>query len=228
MSILSRLRIRLRAFATDSAGNMAAEGLIASVFLFWWYMASFSFFDVYRQKNINLKAAYTIADLISRQTNAVDADYIEGLNDLFDYLTTSREPTWIRVSSVIYDATDDKYEVAWSYGTGSALAHSNSSINAQRGRIPFMPEGDSVLVVETNMAFEPVFKLIGIDPRWLTTFITTRPRFAACVPFDKKDGSTPACIYDSTIDPDGEVHDDVTSEITVSTGDGTDPVSTGG
>ena len=36
----------------------------------------------------------------------------------------------------------------------------------------------------------------------------TRPRFAACVPFDKEDGSTPACIYDSAVDPDGEIHDD--------------------
>ncbi len=45
---------------------MPVEGVIASTFLIWWYIASFQFFDAYRQKNVNQKGAYTVADLISR------------------------------------------------------------------------------------------------------------------------------------------------------------------
>ncbi len=207
MSLYSRLKLRARDFATDTDGNMAVEGLMASTFLIWWYVASFQFFDTFRQKNTNLKAAYTLADLVSRQTNAIDADFIEGLNTLFDYLTVSDEPTWVRVSSVLWDDTDDRYEIAWSYATGEAVGHSDDSIQQKANQIPVMPAGDTVILVETNMHFDPLFN-IGIDERWFTTFITTRPRFAACVPFDLEDGSTPACIYDSAVDPDGEVHDD--------------------
>lgn len=207
MSLLSRLKLRTRDFVTDTDGNMPVEGLFAATFLTIWYVSSFQFFDTFRQKNANTKAAYTLADLISRQTNAVDADFIDGLNTLFDYLTTSNQPTWVRVSSVLWDATDDRYEIAWSYATGTAEGHSTESIQDKVNQIPVMPVGDTVIVVETNMNFDPLFN-IGIDEQWLATFITTRPRFSSCVPFDKKDGSTPACIYDSAVDPDGEVHDD--------------------
>ena len=207
MSLYSRLKLRARDFATDTDGNMAVEGLLAATFLMWWYISSFQFFDTFRQKNTNLKAAYTIADLVSRQTEAVNADFIEGLNTLFDYLTVSDQPTWVRVSSVLWDEDDDRYEIAWSYATGTAEGHSTESIQHKANQIPIMPVGDTVIVVETNMHFDPLFN-VGIDEQWMNTFITTRPRFAACVPFDKEDGTTPACIYDSAVDPDGEVHDD--------------------
>lgn len=207
MSLYTRLKLRTKDFVTDTDGNMAVEGLMASTFLIWWYVASFQFFDTFRQKNTNLKAAYTIADLVSRQTEAIDADFIEGLNTLFDYLTTSNEPTWLRVSSVLWDEDEDRYEIAWSYASGSTVGHSTESLQSKASRIPVMPEGDTIILVETNMNFDPRFN-VGIEEQWLTTFITTRPRFAACVPFDKEDGSTPACIYDSAVDPDGEAHDD--------------------
>lgn len=217
MSVLSRLRLRAAAFARDRRGSMPVEGIIASTWLIWWYVASFQFFDAYRQKNINLKAAYTLADMISRvqPDDAVDSAYIEGLNTLFDYLTFSRRPTWVRVSSVIWDDVDNRYEIAWSYATGSAVGHTDSSIQAEASRIPVMPAGDSVILVETNMAYEPIFN-IGLNAQWYTTFITTRPRFTSCVKFDLNDGVTlPACIYDSDIDMSDNVSDDNTGDATV-------------
>lgn len=219
MSLFSRLRLRSRDFATDTCGSMPVEGMMASTLLVWWYVASFQFFDAFRQKNTNLKAAYTIADLVSRQSNAIDAEYVEGLNTLFDYLTHSRRPTWVRVTSVLFNEDEDKYEVAWSYATGSAVGHSDVSIDAKRNRIPVMPAGDTIILVETNMAFDPIFR-VGLNAQWFQTFIPTRPRFAACVPWDKADGTIPACIYDSGIDPDGEVHDDGTTVISTDDDDG--------
>ena len=207
MSFYSRLKLRARDFASGSDGNMPVEGILASTFLVWWYVASFQFFDAYRQKNVNLKAAYTVADMMSRETNAIDDDYINGLNTLFDYLTYSHHQTWVRASSVYWDPDDNRYEIAWSYATGTVQGHSNESIQAKANQIPTMPAGDTVLIIETNMAYEPIFN-IGLNAQWYRSFITTRPRFAACVPFDREDGTVPACIYDSAIDPDGEVHDD--------------------
>ncbi|WP_347310427.1 TadE/TadG family type IV pilus assembly protein [Defluviimonas sp. SAOS-178_SWC] len=214
MSLYSRLKLRTRRLADDTSGSMPVEGLLASTFLIWWYIASFQFFDAYRQKNINLKAAYTIADMISRvqPDQAIDSDYIEGLNTLFDYLTFSRKPTWVRVSSVIWDDTADRYEIAWSYATGSTGGQTDDSIQADKNRIPIMPAGDSVILVETNMAYEPIFN-IGLKAQWYTTFITTRPRFTSCVKYDLKDGVTlPACIYDSDVDMTDNVSDDNTTD----------------
>ena len=217
MSLYSRLKLRTCRLADDTRGSMPVEGLLASTFLIWWYVASFQFFDAYRQKNVNLKAAYTLADLVSRvsQEDSVNADFIEGLNTVFDYLTSSRRPTWVRVSSVIWDDADNRFEVGWSYATGTAIGQTDTSIQADANRIPNMPVGDSVIVVETNMAYEPIFN-IGLNAQWYTTFITTRPRGPSCVKFDLQDGVTlPACFYDSDIDMNDNVSDDGTTDATI-------------
>lgn len=220
MTLLKALRLRLTGFRAEERAAVPVEGVIASTFLIWWLVASFQFFDAYRQKNINLKAAYTIADMVSRiqPDDAVDEDYIEGLNTLFDYLTFSRKPTWVRVSSVIWDNTDNRYEIAWSYATGAAGGQTDATIQNSANRIPTMPAGDSVILVETNMAYEPIFN-IGIKAKWYTTFITTRPRFTSCVKYDLKDGVTlPACIYDSDVDMSDNTSDDDTTDPSIDVG----------
>ena len=216
MSMLSRLRLHTRDWTRDTRGSVPVEGVIAATWLIWWYIASFQFFDAFRQKNVNLKAAYTIADMVSRTQpdDWVDADYIEGLNTLFDYLTFSRKPTWVRVSSVIWDDIDNRYEISWSYATGAAGGQTDATIQNYANRIPLMPVGDSVILVETHMAYEPIFN-IGLKAKWYTTFITTRPRWPSCVRFNLHDGTDPACSYDSDIDMSDNTSDDDTTDPTV-------------
>jgi Flp pilus assembly protein TadG len=185
MSLLSALRVKINVFSKDSEGSTPIEGVLASTFLLWWYMASFTFFDAYRQKNVTLKAAYTIADMLSRQTTTVDAAYVNGLNTVFDYLTFSNQPTVLRVSSVYWDGVQNKYRIVCSYSTNPVKypKHTDATIDAEKTRLPNMPVGDTVVLVETFMAFQPVFK-VGLNPMWYSTFITTRPRFASQVVFD--------------------------------------------
>jgi Flp pilus assembly protein TadG len=185
MSLLRALRVKIDFFSRDSEGSTPVEGVLASTFLLWWYMASFTFFDAYRQKNVTLKAAYTIADMLSRQTSTVNAAYVNGLNTVFDYLTYSNQPTVVRVSSVYFDGTTNKYRTVCSYSTNPVKypKYTDATIDAQKTRLPSMPVGDTVVLVETFMAFQPVFK-VGLDPMWYSTFITTRPRFASQVVFD--------------------------------------------
>jgi hypothetical protein len=193
MQIMSLMRRSLRRFAADQRGAMPVEGLLAFTFLAWWYAASFQFFDALEQRNVNLKAAYTVADLMSRETGpdpddptkvAIDDGYVYGLNRVFDYLTFSNRPTWIRVSSVYWDAGQNRFRVEWSYATGSGhQAQSDATLQTIAGRIPAMSVGDSAIVMETFMAYEPIFN-VGLAARWYDTLIVTRPRFAACIPWD--------------------------------------------
>lgn len=214
MSILSQLRILGDRFAKSEKGAVPVEGVIASTFLIWWYVASFQFFDAYRQKNVNQKGAYTVADLISRETDAINADYVEGMNTLFDYLTFSRLPTTIRVSSVFWDNDEAINKIAWSYATGATGGLTSIELQTRANRIPVMATGDYVIIVETFMAYEPMFN-IGLNAQWYQQFITTRPRFTSCIAWDAQDGSIPACIYDTDIDPSDNVSDDDTTDTTV-------------
>ena len=214
MNILTQLRHRTQRFLRNDRGAMPVEGVLASTFLIWWYIASFQFFDAFRQKNIDQKGAYTVADLISRETDAINADYVEGLNTLYDFLTTSRLPTTIRVTSVFWDNDEDKNKVAWSYGTGDKPGLTTAELQTVANRIPNMAIGDYTIVVETFTAYEPMFN-IGLNAHWYTSFITTRPRFTTCVTWDKEDGSIPACIYDTDIDPSDNDSDDNTTDTTI-------------
>lgn len=189
MTLMAKFKLLSHRFAQDESGSMVAEGVMAFTLLIWWYMASFTFFDALRQKNINLKAAYTVADMVSRETASINQTYVKGLNTVFDYLTSSRQPTWLRVTSVEWDEPTKSNLVVWSCTTDAAKPkHDNASIAALKSRIPVMPDGDTVIVLESFMAFTPVFSIgngpanYGIlDPRWFGSFITTRPRFASQV-----------------------------------------------
>lgn len=248
MSLLKHLRKPVPRLQSDESGAMPIEGLIGLLFLIWWYFASYQYFDAFRQKNINLKAAYTIADMLSRETGPssenpaapqIDVNYVNGLNKLFDYMTFSNKPTWIRVSSVYFDdgdpntTDDDQYSVDWSVTSGVAGAHptlTDVTLRANEDRIPVLPNGGTLIVVETFMAHEPVWyykgtpeystvngqqiEVIrmfdsGLEPLWMSTFITTAPRYASCIPWETRGcGTDAAGEWTGVDDPDPEVDDD--------------------
>lgn len=192
MTMLKALKLRVFRFGSEERAAAEVEGVIGSVFLIWWFVASFQFFDAYRQKNINLKAAYSLADMLSRETGPtpenpgsapVDQNYVNGLNTMFDYLTFSNKPTWIRVSSVYWDEVNDKYRVDWSKASGSGHeAMTTPMLQGYKNQIPVLPTGDTVIIVETFMDYEPIFGY-WLDKNRFTTFIPTRPRFASCLPW---------------------------------------------
>lgn len=184
MRLIDNIKWRLRFFAEDMRGSMAAESALIMPLLVWWYIASFQFFDAFRERNINLKAAYTIADMISREAQ-VDTAYLAGLNTVFDYLTSSNHPTRVRVTSLSYNEDTMKYDKHWSRVVGKSATlpeQTTATLNQaqNKARIPTMPNADFVILVETFMAYEPIFN-IGVDARWYETFIVTRPRFSPCV-----------------------------------------------
>ena len=193
MNLIRSLRMRLFDFSRDDRGAMESEGILASTFLIWWYISSFQYFDAFKQKNINLKAAYTIADMVSRETGPASGDisaapinqtYINVMNTIFDYLTYTRKPTYVRVSSVYFDDNDNKLRIDWSAtsGTGHQVL-TTPLLQNFAGSVPVMVNGDTVILVETFMAYEPIFS-IGINAQVYKTFITTSPRFSSCVPWN--------------------------------------------
>ncbi len=174
---LARLTARLRAFRDDTRGNVTLEFLLAFPILAWAFCAVFVFFDGYRQSSVNLKAAYTISDLISRETGEVDDEYIDSMHSLLQTLTRAASPTMLRVTIIRWDADDDRYYVDWSANRGYLTGLDDDSVVTLKDRLPTMPDGERVILVETTNTFEPVFK-IGLGDIDLDNFVFTRPRFA--------------------------------------------------
>ena len=170
-------------FLKSGRGNMSAEAALILPALFWAFIATLAFFDAFRQQNVAMKASYTLADMISRETEALSPSDIDGLNDVFDYLTYSNHPSWIRVTSIRWDQNDNRFEVNWSHATKSNDALTDATLQDRDSLIPAMAVGDSVVLLETYMIYEPIFQ-VGLDPNWTSNFVVTRPRFASQVVFD--------------------------------------------
>jgi hypothetical protein len=173
----------LTRFSRKEDGNIAVEALIIVPILFWAYLALFVIFDAYRQHSINQKAAYTIGDLVSRQSNAIDLAFLTGARTLFDTLARSSEQTSVRVTSVWYDQANDRYVRDWSQSVGTEIAATDEEVAGWANLLPVMPNFESITVVETWSRYNAPFT-IGINNHDIHNFIFTRPRYAPNITWD--------------------------------------------
>jgi hypothetical protein len=176
---LKLLKARLRAFASDTKGSIAVETAIILPMLIWTYAALFIFFDAYRARSTTEKAAFTISDVLSRETQSIDAAYLSNVHTLFDFLAAQSDTeTKLRVSLISWDIATQTYELEWSKTDGQDIdALSQGSLNDVSDKFPIMSDGESLILVQTFSTYEPVFD-VGMGDIDIDTFIFTRPRFA--------------------------------------------------
>lgn len=170
-----RLLSALRAFRDDHRGTITVETVLVLPMLIWAYLGIYVFFDAFAKITLSSKSTYTIADMLSRQREEVDTQFLDNSRDLFDWLSHSTD-TAIRISSISWNETDKAYKVAWSYAAGGKAVQTNATINDYADKIPILPEGDYLIVVETWLDYTPLF-LNYLDPFTFTEFTVTRPRF---------------------------------------------------
>ncbi|MES2667388.1 MAG: pilus assembly protein [Pseudomonadota bacterium] len=175
MKFMTRL---MRRFSRDTDGSVTAEAVIVMPMLIWAYLALFVYWDVFRSYNTVQKASYTISDLISRQSE-VDNKFLDGMLTIMNYLIDSDQNSKMRLTSVQWIEKDQKYVVLWSRSPGRGMtALTNSTVQAFKSRIPEMADGNSVIMVETEVSYVPAFDA-GIAPRTFSEFVVTRPRNGA-------------------------------------------------
>ena len=189
---------KIRQFAKKEDGSYSAEAMLLFPLMAWAYIGMFIFFDAYRQQNVNLKASYTVGDMLSRETDLINDAYLDGMNKVLDYLTYSRHDTYLRVTVVYYDADTDKHMLVWSEGTRGKPSLNQEEVTAQlTPHIPIMADTDTAIVVETWAAYEPI-ATVGIPPRSFDNIVVTSPRFA------------PQLNFEGYGDGTGTTHDDGT------------------
>lgn len=189
---------QMRRFRDQEDGLVLTEFLIMLPLLVWAFVALFVYWDAFRTINLGQKAAYSVSDLISRQSE-IDTTFVNGMQDVTEYLLVDAPDVRIRITSVKYKEEDNKLYVLFSRSPGNKMpALSNASVNSSafRARIPMMADQDSVVVVETEVDYTPGrFKRkvlmrasdsdvisvgvldVGIPPSTFRNFVVTRPRY---------------------------------------------------
>lgn len=174
------LKNRLKAFAADEQGNVAIETVLFLPLMLSVLAATFSFHDAFRYKSLNVKAAYTISDAISRETDPIDNAYLDGMVELLEYLTRSEGPYSIRVTLVRYNAKKSKYVSEWSKTRGGFDDRIRTKdLASMHEQLPKMLHNERVIVVETATDYVPPFEIPGLNEAGLFyNYGFTRPRFA--------------------------------------------------
>ncbi len=174
---IARIKSALGGFARREDGTIAMEAMIIMPVMFWAFLSMFSIFDAFRTYSINQKAAFTIGDSISRETAPLDQAYINGTHAMFEYLSRSQGQSALRVTSLLYDAANDRFSADWSKTAGARNELSSADVEGWSTKLPVMPDGERVMLVETWSEYEPPFNT-GLEEREIRNFVFTRPRFA--------------------------------------------------
>lgn len=177
----------LRRWLADTRGAIVVEAVIVLPALIMAFLALLVFYDAFRMQKVNVSASYTLSDLVSRSVDPVTPSYMEGLHDIYDYITRSNHPTSLRISSVYWNVNADEYQVVWSYATRGGTPLSNERLNAAADRLPVIPRSDTVILMEANMHYSPPMTA-GLGDHTFSHFVVTRPRFAPQVVFQPDTG----------------------------------------
>lgn len=170
-------------FLRDESGVLLAEALILLPLLIWGFLALFVYWDVFRSMNVAQKAAYSVADLLSRQAE-VTPEFVDGMQDVLNFLTQGSPQSKLRITSLQYNGATDKYELLFSRSPGGKMtAHTDVTIQTLKTKIPVMASLDSVIIVETEVDYNPTMDTgvlnvaSGVTSQTFREFIVTRPRF---------------------------------------------------
>lgn len=170
---------KLRRFAGDERGNVALEVLIWLPFILFLLAATFSLHDAFRYKALNVKAAYTISDALSRETDPIDNAYLDGMVELLDFLVRPASGSSLRVTLVRYNGNTDTYETEWSKTRGRLEELETADLASMHEKLPDMLHNERVIVVETETDYDPPFSFDGLTGEGLFyNYGFTRPRFA--------------------------------------------------
>ncbi|KIN73183.1 TadE/TadG family type IV pilus assembly protein [Sulfitobacter guttiformis] len=164
-------------FTREEAGAAHIEAMVMIPLMFLVMISSITMLDLVRQHGAHQKAAFTIGDMISRETLPLDGDYLTGTHHLLNSLTRTPQDSSLRVSVVRYDATNKIMKLDWSKVTGGYTALSNQNVRNWTEKLPHMVHNERMIVVETFARYEPPFN-IGLGTQEIDNFVFTRPRYA--------------------------------------------------
>lgn len=185
--MIQKFKTRLRKFREDDEGTIIAEAVTMFPTLFACVIAMFVFFDAFRHQSINLKAAYTISDALSREDRTIDNNFVVNAWRLHRFLSQSPALTRLQVSLIQYFEDTDEYRVVWSASKGGADELTDASLNVlvANNKIPVMPDTETLILLQTAVNYTPAFT-IGLGSFYFENLIFTRPRFSPqlCYSFD--------------------------------------------
>jgi hypothetical protein len=145
---MTPFRTFLNQFRREEGGSVVVEAMLILPILIWCFMAMFVFFDAYRTQGANVKAAYVLGDIISRETEYISPSYMNSLFALQGFLVDTGTNQQLRVTVAEFTGPNHNngFDVVWSQARGGAVAMTSANLDSQfDDYIPVMSIGDTVI-----------------------------------------------------------------------------------
>jgi len=176
--MLSNIKSFIANFRKSQSGGLSVEAVITFPVIFYAFAATFVFFDAFRAQSQAVKAAYTIGDVLSRETNFVSPNYLDSLWEIQEAMTTSFFDSEMRVTIVRWTESDQSYHVVWSETVGNVVPLNDATLDDHvEDFLPTLSNDKIVIAVENFIEHVPIFE-IGLDPFTFHNVVPTRPRFS--------------------------------------------------
>jgi len=160
----------------------------------WALTASFTFTEALRHQTTLQKSVYTASDLVSRASGTIlTPQYLDGIHAFMLRMNETTSEVDLRMTLVGWDEDQDAFRVVWSYAaSGGAMgALDDASLNATyREQIPSIALGETLLLTEGVMEYQPVFR-VGLQDQVFTEIALTRPRYSAGLIFSDPNAAEP-------------------------------------
>ena len=173
------MKLRLtKGFARNEEGGLSIEAVFALPMLVWAITATFVFWDAFKTLNVSQKATYTVADMLSREDDAVNADYLTSMHEIFDFLAGENGANAMRVTVVTLKNNETtntpELSMVWSQAVN---VPEYTDLTQIQNRLPTLSLGEQVIVVETEQEWAPAFA-VGLASYRFREVALARPRFA--------------------------------------------------
>lgn len=167
----------LRRFRKDRNGVAAIEFALIAPIVTLLLIGSGTFFAAFRADARAKTATYTIGDMVARQST-VDDTFLANVKDMFGQLAPKSATTpGVRITSAVKVGL--VYVIEWSYAT--VPFSKMTTLSALNARLPDSATGQSLLIVETSVPYQPVFRGSGATLTTFQNLTTQRPRYVARV-----------------------------------------------
>ncbi|MEO0860223.1 MAG: hypothetical protein AAFY65_06410 [Pseudomonadota bacterium] len=165
----------------DEHAAVSIEVLIWLPIMVFVYAGGIQYFMAYRQETQMTKATFMIGDLLSREEGIVSIADLEGLQDVFEFVTDAEGKTNMRFSQV--QRVGNALTVTDSYSTDGGAQLTDARLRGFYDQIPTLQDNERVIVVEAYLTYEPYFSFF-LPSRVMERFVPTRSRYTPQMVFD--------------------------------------------
>lgn len=192
MSLIKSLGARFSRLRRDEGGSGAVEMLFMVPLLIWCLLFTVSYFHAFRSGHVATKSATTLADMVSRETEYITPEYLNGMRGILEFLTMSNSIPEYRITVVTWVAAESKYEVRWSRQRGGNPTLNTSDLPDLLDKLPLLKDDERAIIVETWTSYEPNFEYnLGLKDFEFESFIVVTPRFATQLCFAESADADP-------------------------------------